>query len=51
MNEDELYERNILEILRNQRDYQEEPVLRAYPQSDDDQLEEYNQMIKKLDNE
>ena len=51
MNEDELYERNILEILRNQRDYEDEPVLRAYPQSDDDQLEEYNKLMRELEME
>jgi len=49
MNEDELNERNILEILRNQRDNDDVPVLKANLQSDyDDQLEEISKMIKDL---
>jgi hypothetical protein len=51
MNEDELNERNLLEILRNQRDYEDEPVLRASPQSDDDQLEEYSKLMRELEME
>ena len=51
MNEDELYERNIIEILRNQRDYDDEPVLRASPYSDDDQFEEYIKMLKELNDD
>jgi hypothetical protein len=51
MNEDELNERNLLEILRNKRDYEYEPVLGASSQFDDDLLEEYSKLMRKLEME
>ena len=51
MNEDELNEINLLEILHNQRDCEDEPVLGASSQFDNDQLEEYSKLMRKLEME